>query len=101
MTPYEILKNGFDSKIAKAILESYIEIERNYALRKWKPSELDAGHFVEAVRRAIEKELVGNYQPFNKSLPPFNDNALKVYEQYSGDESYRLIIPRVLVIVDF
>ncbi len=59
MTAHDILKKGFDKLIADAIVKAYQEIEQNYVLRKWKPSELDAGHFVEAVRRAIDLELTG------------------------------------------
>lgn len=96
MKPLDILTSGFDADIATAMLDAYGEIERNYVLRKWKPSELDAGHFVEAVRRALELELTGTYKAFNKSLPPFNDGVLTFYEQQTGDQSYRLLIPRAL-----
>ena len=96
MTPFEILKLGFDEPLAKAITDSYAEIEQNYALGKWKPSELDAGHFVEAVRRAIDFELTGSYLRFGRSLPSFDDAALKGYENASGDESFRVLIPRAL-----
>jgi len=96
MTITDILKSGFDAAIAKAIIDAYQEISGNYNLRKWKPSELDAGHFVEAIRRALDLELTGRYTPSSRSLPQFDDNALKYYEQQSGHESYRLLIPRAL-----
>ncbi len=96
MTAQDILKKGFDKKIADAIIKAYKEIEQNYVLRKWKPSELNAGHFVEAVRRAIDLELTGKYMPFGKSLPNFNDQALQLYERQVGDESFRMLIPRTL-----
>lgn len=96
MKAYDILESGFDASIASAILGAYGEIERNYILRKWKPSELDAGHFVEAVRRALDLELTGAYRTFNRSLPRFDDNALRNYEQQTGDQSYRILIPRIL-----
>jgi hypothetical protein len=96
MTITDILKSGFDAAIAKAIVDAYQEISGNYNLRKWKPIELDAGHFVEAIRRALDLELTGRYVPFSRSLPQFDDNALKHYEQQSGHESYRLLIPRAL-----
>lgn len=96
MTPLSILTTGFDATTAKAIVDSYTEIERNYVLRKWKPSELDAGHFVEAVRRAIDLKLTGTYLPFGRSLSNFNDQELKRLEQLPGDESYRLLVPRAL-----
>jgi len=96
MNPFNVLERGFDKKIAKAIIDAFTEIERSYVLRKWKPSELDAGHFVEAVRRALDLELTGTYISFTRSLPPFNDNILQQYEQRRGDQSYRILIPRVL-----
>ena len=96
MIPFNILKSGFDGKIAKAIIDAYSEIERNYVLRKWKPSELDAGHFVEAVRRALDLELTGTYLPLNRTLPPFDDRSLRQYEQRTGNQSYRILIPRIL-----
>lgn len=96
MAPFDILEAGFNKEIAEGIVNSYGEIERNYVLRKWKPSELDAGHFVEAVRRALDLELSGSYLPFTQPLPRFDDNSLKHYEQKVGDESYRILIPRLL-----
>jgi len=96
MTVRDILESGFDKHIADAIINAYQEIEQNYILRKWKPSELDAGHFVEAVRRAIDLELTGRYLPFGKSLPNFNDQAIQCYEQHAGHESLRMLIPRTL-----
>jgi hypothetical protein len=96
MKAYDILESSFNADIASAILAAYSEIERNYVLRKWKPSELDAGHFVEAVRRALDLELTGTYRAFNRSLPQFDDNVLRNYEQQTGDQSYRILIPRIL-----
>ena len=92
----KILEFAFGSEIANNILDAYQEIQSNYILRKWKPSELDAGHFVESVRRAIEKELFNNYTPFNQGLINFNDAVLQSYERASGNESFRILIPRAL-----
>ena len=58
----KILERAFGPEIAQHALNSYQEIQENFVLEKWKPSELDAGHFVEAVRRAVEKELFGKSQ---------------------------------------
>lgn len=95
-TAEDVIKSGWNVELAVAVITAYKEIERNYVFGKWKPSELDAGHFVEAVRRAIDMELTGSYKPLNKSLAPFNDNEIKRYEQLTGHESYRLLIPRAL-----
>jgi hypothetical protein len=83
-------------ELVKALLTAFDEIESNFVNRKCKASELDAGHFVEAVRRIIEYRLLGTYTPIGKSLPNFNDKLLLQYEQAPGDESYRILIPRVL-----
>lgn len=83
-------------ELVDALLSAYREIERNFVHRKWKASELDAGHFVEAVRRIVEHRVLGTFTPIGKSLPTFNDKLLLQYEQASGDESYRVLIPRVL-----
>ncbi len=86
----------FPSDVIDALLAAYSEIENNYALRKWKASELDAGHFVEAARRIIEQALFKSHTPIGKELPDFSDAELKRYEQASGDESFRILIPRIL-----
>src|ERR1041385_8521434 len=96
MSIESILKAGHPSDVVDALLTAYKEIESNYALRKWKASELDSGHFVEASRRLIENSLFGNYTPIGQSLPNFNDTVITRYENAAGDESYRILIPRVL-----
>jgi hypothetical protein len=91
-----ILRGAYPSDLVDATLSSYKEIESNYAIGKWKASELDAGHFVEAVRRILEHSLFGSYTIIGKSLPNFTDTELKRYEQAVGDESFRILMPRVL-----
>lgn len=92
-----LLKKHYPNELVDSVISSYNEIEKNFAARKWKASEVDAGHFVEGVRRILEYELFGNkYTPLNKSLSPFNDKALHKYEGAIGDDSLRMLIPRVL-----
>ena len=96
-TAKRVLTDAYGTELGNAILQAYIEIHRNYALGNWKPSELDAGHFVEAVRRAIENELFGQYTPISGKLEPFHDGVLKQYEQQSGaPDTFRIYIPRAL-----
>jgi len=96
ISPHEILEKVYSSDIAKNIINSYKEIEQNFVIKKWKPSELDAGHFVESVRRLIEFELFGSFTPFSKKLSNFTDHELRRYESATGHESYRILIPRIL-----
>lgn len=90
------LKGSFPSDVVDALLSAYSEIEGNFALKKWKASELDAGHFVEAARRMVEHRLFGKAPSLSAQLNSFSDGELKRYEQASGDESYRMLIPRAL-----
>ena len=91
-----ILESSSDSKLANHILDSFKEVERNFHLKSWKTSSLDAGHFVEAVRRFLELKLFGQYTPINKPLSNFNDKCLLSYINKQGEESYRIHIPRLL-----
>ncbi|RUA17654.1 MAG: hypothetical protein DSY83_03690 [Flavobacteriia bacterium] len=94
---HTILESKYGTEIADKLLDSYKEIEENYVLQKWKPSELDAGHFVESARRILEIELFGNATSYNDKLANFSDQVLKGYENCSGiHESYRILIPRTL-----
>jgi len=90
------LKQRFPKELVEAVLDAYREIESNFILGKWKASELDAGHFVEATRRIVEKELFVSFTKIGKDLPRFSDAELKRYEQGQGDESFRILIPRAL-----
>ena len=54
----ECLTEKYPIEIVDHILSSYAEVENNFRLEKWKPSELDAGHFVEAVRRLVDNIFV-------------------------------------------
>lgn len=82
--------------VAAAIEEKYLEVLRHYVRRNWKTSGLDAGHFVEAARRLLDFRLFGTYTPIGRKLPTFNEKLLQQYRDASGDESYRILIPRQL-----
>lgn len=93
----KILELSSDKNLAKLLIDTFIDVERGYFLKSWKTSELDAGHFVEAVRRFIEFKLNGSYTAIGTSLTTFNVQVLNAYENKPGQhESYRILIPRVL-----
>ena len=96
MSVESVLKAKYPPDLVDAMLSAYREIEENYVLKKWKASELDAGHFVEASRRIIEDQLTGKHTPISKQLPTFNDSVLQCYENANEDESFRILIPRAL-----
>lgn len=90
------LKARFPNDVCEALLAAYKEIEENFFIQKWKATELDAGHFVEASRRLIEQELFGAHTPIGQGLSNFSDTELRRYENAPGDESLRMLIPRIL-----
>lgn len=94
-----IIETASDKILSDHIVDSFKEVERNYFIKSWKTSELDAGHFVESVRRLIEFKLFGKYTPITKGLPPFNDKTMLSYANSSGDDSYRIHIPRALLTI--
>ena len=96
MTPASILKASYPTDVVDALISAYTEIESNYALGKWKASELDAGHFVEAARRMVESKLFGVHTPIGTDLPKLTDKEMVRYESGTGDEAFRILIPRVL-----
>ena len=92
-----IIAAASDGVLAKLIVDSYKEVEKNFYLKSWKTSELDAGHFVEGVRRFIEHRLFGKYTPISSTISSFSDQVLKQYEAVTGgNDSYRILIPRLL-----
>lgn len=94
-----IIEAASDKVLSDHIVDSYKEVERNYFIKSWKTSELDAGHFVESVRRLIELKLFDKYTPISKGLPPFNDKTMLSYVNSQGDDSYRIHIPRALLTI--
>jgi hypothetical protein len=96
---HQLLQAEHPEEIVSHIVLSYREVEENFRLEKWKTSELDAGHFVEATRRLIENKLFGSYTPFSESIGAFNQGVLNKYEGATGAEEYRILLPRVLFAV--
>lgn len=92
----QYLKLSYPSDVVDALISAYSEVLKNYRIEKWKPSELDAGHFVEAARRIVEHELFGTSTSLAKDLGSFSPAVLSKYESASGDEAFRILIPRVL-----
>jgi len=97
MSPHSILSSAYNQELTDRVIDSYTSIEQDYILGKWKSSEVEAGYFVESVRRILELELFGNYTPLNDRLENFHRGVLQSYEQASSNnESFRILIPQVL-----
>jgi len=96
MNAFDVLKTAYGDDIAKHVTDAYKEIESHHALGRWKTAELDAGHYVESVRRLLDLQLTGKFTPFNEQLSRFTDQVLKQYESQKGHDSYRMLIPQAL-----
>lgn len=94
-----IIEKASNKELADLLITSFQNIERNYNFKSWKSSELDSGHFVESVRRFLELKLFGQYTPVNKPLSNFNEKTLTSYQNKQGNESYRVLIPRLLFVI--
>jgi hypothetical protein len=92
----DFLSWASNKEIGDSISQTYDDIVKHYVSRKWKFAGLDAGHFVEACRRFLEYKLFGSATPISKSLSKFNDVALTKYLNATGDEAYKILIPRML-----
>lgn len=94
--PQQILRGAYPNELVDALVDAFVTIEANYRVGKWKASELDGGHFVEAARRIVEQELFAKYTPIGKRLPSFSAAELTRYENATGPEEFRILVPRVL-----
>ena len=95
----KILASAYPADLVHAFSETFLSAQKNFHLSDWKKCSLDIGHFVEAARRVVENELYKKSTPIGKTLPQFNEACLVNYENQSGDEVYRILIPRVLYAV--
>jgi hypothetical protein len=96
---FAILESTADSDIASAVTRTFSEIEEAFMLAHWKSAGVSAGHFVEAVRRLVELKLFGSYTPISKTLPPLSQTTMNKYESATGEDGYRLHIPRALLTI--
>ena len=94
------LSASIDTFLVERLLESYIGIKQNYYLGKYKPGELDAGHFAEIVIRILQ--YVTNpdhsFTPLGKRLDSFDKEVAHFARLSTTDfhDSIRLHIPRSL-----
>src|ERR1043166_2798806 len=85
-----------------ALIASYREIARNFAERRWEPSELNGGKFCEVVYTILIGYIDGSFAA-KPSKPPDMVAACRGLEAKSpsssrvGDRSVRILIPRVLL----
>lgn len=95
----KIVADASNPEVAGTVISAFIEIEEAFFLGRWKAAGLDAGHFVEAVRRFLELKLLGATADIGKPLSPMNEVWMQKISNCQGDEGLRLHIPRALLCI--
>jgi hypothetical protein len=86
------------------LISTYKEISANYVEHRWEPAELNGGKFCEIVYSIVHGKLSGMF-PTSPSKPARMVDACKALEQVprdpsrTGDQSLRVLIPRVLPVL--
>ncbi|MFR1815995.1 hypothetical protein [Dysgonomonas capnocytophagoides] len=91
-----------DEEFRYLLVDIYIELKKRY-IKSFYSDEFDSvgissGKFCETVFRFLEKELTGKYTPFSAHISNFPAKIEKLSQlpSESGNDSLRIIIPRVL-----
>lgn len=100
LEPSKVFHN-IPAALRDPLVEAYSEISRNYAERRWEPSELNGGKLCEVVHTIIVGAISGLFPPAPAKPPKFVE-ACRAIEQMPanaslvGDRSLRILIPRLL-----
>src|SRR5262245_41135931 len=90
--------------LRQPLTDSYSEIARNFAERRWEPDELNGGKFCEVVYTVIDGAIRGTFAT-TPSKPPRLLDACRALEGTPsvatrvGDRSLRILIPRMLPVL--
>lgn len=83
------------NEIVTHLLDEYQDIKQHFALRKFRPSELNGGRFAECVLRLIQHLDNPPHTPFGTSLGNSDNIIRRVESNTSLHDSMRLFIPRL------
>lgn len=84
--------------ILNRLLDDYMEIKRQFFLKKFLPSELNGARFCESVLRLIEHLDTGTYTDFGKQLG--TDQIIRRVENNTNlPDTLRFLIPRLARVV--
>lgn len=93
----------FDEKLVAQLLETYIEVKRQYYLNHLRPNEVEGGRFAEAVFRILESVTKGrnSYTPIGIQIKHFEKQCedLRNLPPAQFNDSIRLHLPRTLRLV--
>lgn len=100
-SPLDAALANVDSAFRDKIIGQFIAVKAAMAAGNDKGVGLEAAHLCETVLRLLQKEVIGSYTRFGKSIGNFPGECAKLVNSSNGavNESLRLIIPRALVYV--
>lgn len=84
--------------LADKLLEEYEALTHRFHLGDYRPSELSGGRFGEAAYRVCQQVLLHKHTPIGKTLPK-TDDVEKDLLGATGDDAYRIHIPRTLRVI--
>ncbi|MEP6487564.1 hypothetical protein NDI43_08125 [Microcoleus vaginatus GB2-A3] len=87
------------NEIVTHLLDEYQDIKQHFALRKFRPSELNGGRFAECVLRLIQFLDNPPYTPFGTHLKNSDNTIKRVASNTSLHDSMRLFIPGLVRIM--
>lgn len=96
-----LLKNSlckYDTILADELEKTYLRLLTQYKCRNWQYFGNEVGQFNELIYRVVESQASGKFTPLSDKIKPLNEGILQRWEnsQLCSDESFRIIIPRVL-----
>lgn len=96
------LAAALPTQLVDALIAAYNELLDNYRHGKWKPGELEAGHFSEVAYRILEhmSSTPATHTPLGRPIPRIVDK-LRALENLGThvNDSVRFHIPRALVMM--
>ena len=92
------LEMKYPAELCSYVLTSYAKSIAEFRKHNWKYSTNEMGEFIENSFRIIQFMTNETYTPINTRMPIFNQDLLTAFENVSSkiNESFRIIIPRVL-----
>jgi hypothetical protein len=84
------LLNGIPDGLRQPLIDTYIQIARNYAEHRWEPSELNGGKLCEIVFTILDGAISGAYAAKPKK-PGKLVEACRALEQRPSDPAIQIV----------
>ena len=97
-TRFDQVFAAIPTELRKELEADYHEIKHNFALRKFKPSEMGGGHFCETGYRILEwySDPTGNYTSLKADVGDFRQLQSRLMKNKQLHESVRFHLPNAL-----